>query len=106
MIVVVRSAAMMNDGSTDSTNASNPGNGTAVVEMSAWRRRDDVLSTISFVFGGVHYGTVPLAVPYTRGQPLVLYFVPQNDGTGEVSGPLDCLVTDNPRLGVALEEAR
>lgn len=96
---------MMNDGSTNSTD-SNPSKNTAVVEMAAWRRRDDVLSTISFVFGGVHYGTLQLAVPYTRGKPLVLYFVPQNDGSGDLAGPVDCLVTDDPLLGVALEEAR
>lgn len=77
----------------------------AVIELASWRRRDDVLTSISLVFGGVHYGTLPVDVPYTRGKPLVLYFVGRDDD-GELAGPVDCLVTDDPALGAALERAR
>ena len=58
---------------------------------------ENVLRSVSFVFGGVHYGTVPLGVPYTQGEPLVLYVVPEHDtdgvcerGTEWVADHLDC----------------
>jgi hypothetical protein len=78
---------------------------TNVTDLATRRRSDDVLSTISFVFGGVHYGTIPIATPYVKGKPFVLYVVPQGrDCAGdEFAGPLDCLVTDDVALAAATE---
>jgi hypothetical protein len=55
------------------------------------RRRgtENVLRSVSFVFGGVHYGTVPIAVPYTQGEPLVLYIVPEHDGDRSLGGDIE-----------------
>ncbi|MDQ6944573.1 MAG: hypothetical protein M3169_18905 [Candidatus Eremiobacteraeota bacterium] len=66
-----------------------------------------MLTTITFVFGGVHYGTIPIATPYVKGKPLVLYVVPQRDCAGnDFAGPLDCLVTDDVSLAAELDVAR
>jgi hypothetical protein len=80
----------------------------SVTDLATRRRSDDVLSTISFVFGGVHYGTIPIATPYAKGKPFVLYIVPRrSDGTGDgFAGPLDCLVTDDVALAAELGVAR
>ncbi len=81
--------------------------GASVTELSTRRRSDDVLSTMSFVFGGVHYGTIPIATPYTKGKPIVLYIVPNRSSGGDVfTGPLDCLVTDDVALAADLDVAR
>jgi hypothetical protein len=78
-----------------------------VTQLDTRRQANDVLSSITFVFGGVHYGTVPVNTPYTRGQPIVLYIVPQTDrGDDTWTGPLDCLVTDNSALAEHLGVAR
>ncbi|MEA2688276.1 MAG: hypothetical protein QOJ39_121 [Candidatus Eremiobacteraeota bacterium] len=71
-----------------------------VTDLSTRRRGDDVLSSISFVLRGVHYGTFSVAMPYTRGKPLVLYVVPQGADVpaDRLAGPLDCLVTDDAAL--------
>lgn len=76
----------------------------------ATRRRvpESVLDSITFVFGGVHYGTFPVSMPYTCGKPLVLYIVAQHDhenGTA-FTGPIDALITDDAELGAALDMAR
>ncbi|MEA2785122.1 MAG: hypothetical protein QOF71_1226 [Candidatus Eremiobacteraeota bacterium] len=80
----------------------------SVTDLATRRRTDDVLNTISFVFGGVHYGTIPIATPYVKGKPIVLYIVPQSRTcTGEgFAGPLDCLVTDDVALAAELDVAR
>ena len=80
----------------------------SVTELATRRRNDDVLSTISFVFGGVHYGTIPIATPYVKGKPIVLYIVPQGcERDGDIfAGPLDCLVTDDVALAADLDVAR
>jgi len=76
-----------------------------VTELASRRRREippaaDVLRSITFVFDGVHYGTVPISMPYTRGRRIVLYVVPQRDQSGdEMQGPVDCLLTDDATLG-------
>jgi hypothetical protein len=78
-----------------------------VTDLATRRRGEDVVSSISFVFGGVHYGTFPVLVPYTNGKPLVLYVVPQSAGAaGGFTGPLDCLVTDDEALAADLELAQ
>lgn len=78
-----------------------------VTDLASRRRGEDVVSSISFMFGGVHYGTFPLFVPYTNGKPLVLYVVPQSgDAADGFAGPLDCLVTDDDALAADLEIAR
>jgi hypothetical protein len=69
------------------------------------RTAENVLRSVTFVFGGVHYGTVPIEVPYTQGEPLVLYIVPENDAGG-LCGPIDALVTDDGTLGTDVEIAR
>ena len=85
-----------------------PHNIASVTDLATRRRSDDVLSSMSFVFGGVHYGTIPIATPYTKGKPIVLYIVPQgSDRPGDdFAGPLDCLVTDDVPLAADLDVAR
>jgi hypothetical protein len=63
---------------------------------------------MTFVFGGVHYGTFPIATPYTRGKPIVLYIVPQVPDSNRdlFAGPVDCLVTDDVALAANLDIAR
>jgi len=83
--------------------------GTSVTDLATRRRRDDVLSTITIVFGGVNYGTIPIfATPYVKGKPIVLYIVPQDpDCAGDgFTGPIDCLITDDAALAAGLEVAR
>ncbi|HWT06233.1 MAG TPA: hypothetical protein VN224_10785 [Xanthomonadales bacterium] len=82
--------------------------GGSVTDLATRRRSDDVLSSMSFVFGGIHYGTIPIAAPYTKGKPIVLYIVPQvPDSSRDVfSGPVDCLVTDDVALAADLDVAR
>jgi hypothetical protein len=102
------------DAMTDDTNADR---GTAalpsgalgsITQLASRRRCEDVLSSMTFVFGGVHYGTIPISAPYLKGKPIVLYIVPQNlTSCGEtMSGPLDCLITDDLALGADLGIAR
>jgi len=82
---------------------------TKVTDLAARRRSNDVLSSMSFVFGGVHYGTIPITAPYTQGKPIVLYVVPQRrEGFADdvFAGPLDCLVTDDAALAADLDVAR
>jgi hypothetical protein len=82
--------------------------GASVTDLASRRRSDDVLSTITLVFGGVNYGTIEVATPYLKGKPLVLYVVPQGSaraGDG-FAGPLDCLITDDVALAAELDVAR
>jgi hypothetical protein len=83
--------------------------GTATVTDLATRRRsDDVLRSITLVFGGVNYGTVTVSTPYTSGKPIALYVVPrcEDQGGDLLAGPLDCLVTDDLALAADLDLAR
>ena len=82
--------------------------GATVTDLAARRRGGDVLRSITFVFGGVNYGTLPVAVPYTTGKPIALYLVPQSeDAAGDaLAGPLDCLATDDLALAADLDMAR
>jgi hypothetical protein len=92
---------MSNDGQPNLQPAGNP----KVTELASRRRREipeaaDMLRSITFVFDGVHYGTVPVSMPYTRGKPIVLYLAPQRDESGDtMQGPVDCLLTDDATLG-------
>lgn len=85
-----------------------PHSGASVTDLATRRRSDDVLSTMSFVFGGVHYGTIPIATPYTKGKPIVLYIVPHvPDSSPDLfTGPIDCLITDDAALAADLDVAR
>ena len=79
-----------------------------VTDLASRRRSDDVLRSITLVFGGVNYGTIRVSTPYTKGRPIALYVVPQGaDPGGDVlAGPLDCLVTDDLALADAFDVAR
>jgi hypothetical protein len=72
----------------------------SVTDLSKRRRRNDVLHSITVVFGGVHYGTIVVDAPYLEGKPMTLYVVPAQDGAGSerLSGPIDCLITDDASL--------
>lgn len=62
---------------------------------------------MTFVFGGVHYGTIALSTPYTKDKPIVLYFLPEHsDGDRSIAGPLDILITDEEALGADIEAAQ
>ena len=79
----------------------------AVIDMRSRRRSDDLVDTISFVFGGVHYGTVAVSTPYTNGKPIVLYVVPRDHSDDETfQGPVDLLMTDDACLAEHYREAR
>ena len=82
--------------------------GASVTQLATRRKAEDVLKTITFVFGGTHYGTFPVSAPYTRGKQIVLYVVPAAavGRDDDFSGPLDCLVTDDVGLAAALDVAR
>jgi hypothetical protein len=100
---------MTNASSIAPTQAPRPaGTGATVTQLATRRRSEDVLSSISFVFGGVHYGTIDVTAPYTKGKPIVLYVVAQREGSGdaEFAGPVDCLITDDEALAAKLEAAR
>lgn len=80
-----------------------------VTDISSRRvHEDDVLDSVTLVFGGINYGTFRVRVPYAKGRPFALYLVAANAGAtgadGELRGPLDCLITDDAAL--ALDEAR
>ena len=79
-----------------------------VTDISTRRRGDDVLRSVSFVFAGVHYGTFSVEMPYTSGKPLMLYVVPQGADVpaDRLTGPLDCLVTDDAALATDVDVAR
>ncbi len=99
---------MTNDVSIDPTRAPRAASGGATVtQLSTRRRSEDMLSSISFVFGGVHYGTIDVTAPYTKGKPIVLYVVAQREGTENdaFAGPVDCLITDDDALAAKLEAA-
>ena len=80
---------------------------TTVTDLSTRRLDDNILGSITLVFGGVNYGTIQVKAPYPPDKPIVLYLVPQicaaGDG-GALHGPLDCLITDD--AGLALDEAQ
>ena len=82
--------------------------GCRVIDLATRRRGDDVLSSITFVFGGVNYGTIPVTAPYTKGKPIVLYVVAQREDAGDdaFAGPVDCLITDDAALAARREAAR
>jgi hypothetical protein len=70
--------------------------GPAITDLASRRKGRDVLCTVTFVFGGVHYGTLPVSAPYTRGEPVALYLMPREGD--DLTGPLDALVTDDITL--------
>lgn len=83
----------------------------SVTDLATRRRSTDMLDSVTLVFDGVNYGTFPVRARYTKGKPIVLYVVPSHgvgagdDGAG-FSGSLDCLITDDPSLGLAREAVR
>jgi hypothetical protein len=80
-----------------------------VTDLASHRRRNDVLHSVTLVLGGVSYGTFAIDAPYVAGKPIVLYVVPANRAPGggdPLTGPLDCLVTDDDGLAYELEAAR
>jgi hypothetical protein len=77
-----------------------------VTRLDTHRRKDDVLCSMTFFFGGTNHGTISISAPYTRGMPIVLYVVPQQPGVGDfTSGPLDCLLSDDFDLAADLTVA-
>ena len=100
----------MSDDSSTIRSPRTPARGAAAVtDLASRRRSDDVLRSITLVFGGVNYGTLAVSMPYTKGKPIALYVVPQGedlDGDDELTGPLDCLVTDDLTLAATLDVAR
>ena len=100
---------MIEEGASSSRSDRSPAllNCTSVTNIATRRRGEDVLETVTLVFGGVHYGTFPVSARYTAGKPLMLFIVPSRSapipGDDLLSGPLDCLITDDPAL--ALESA-
>jgi hypothetical protein len=100
---------MIHDISTRPRRARAPSeHGATVTDLASRRRGDDVLGSVTVVFGGVNYGTIPLRAPYAAGKPFALYVVPAGGAAtgedGELRGPVDCLITDDAEL--ALDEAR
>jgi hypothetical protein len=80
-----------------------------VTNLTTWRRENNVLDTITLVFGGVHYGTLTVTTPYASDKPIVLYVVPSARGSyedGELRGHVDCLITDDPALGADRDALR
>ncbi len=79
-----------------------------VTDLASWRRGEDALVSITLVFGGINYGTIPIRAPYVPGKPFALYLVPAGgsaSSAGEgLRGPLECLITDD--VALALQEAR
>ncbi len=86
--------------------------GASVTDLTTRRCGEDVLNSVTLVFEGVHYGTFPVRARYPKGKPIVLYLVPSHGGLGGrddgegVSGPVDCLITDDRALALAHEAAR
>jgi len=81
----------------------------SVVDLNAFRRRDEnVIESITLVFDGVNYGTIPVRVPYAPGRPIRLFLTPCADaGTaGPLAGRLDALVTDDETLSAELRPAQ
>ncbi len=81
----------------------------SVTDLAARRRGNDVLSSVTLVLDGVHYGTIPVRARYAKGKPIVLYVIPSTGGRDDAegfSGPVDCLITDDPTLALAHETAR
>ncbi len=84
--------------------------GASVTDLASRRRGDDVLTSVTLVFEGVHYGTYPVHARYPKGKPMVLYVVPTQGHPGDrdtdgVCGPVDCLITDDPALALGREAA-
>lgn len=80
-----------------------------VTDLATRRDRNNVLGSITVVFGGVNYGTIPIRAPYAAGKPFALYLVPARGAAspdGVLDGPLDCLITDDPALSLELDAAR
>ena len=75
-----------------------------VTDIATRRRSDNLLHSITLVFGGIHYGTFSTEAPSPKGKPIVLYLVPaagqDDDPDTGFSGPLDCLITDDAALGL------
>ena len=81
--------------------------GASVTDLASRRRSGDVLRSITLVFGGVNYGTIAVSTPYTHGKPIALYVVSKGDAAADLlTGPLDCLITDDVGLAVEFDLAR
>ena len=74
-----------------------------VTDLATRRRANDVIQTLTFVFGGVNYGTLTVHTPYVIGKPVVLYLVPAagEPNGADFSGPLEGLITDDASLAYA-----
>jgi hypothetical protein len=74
--------------------------GAPVTDLATRRCRRDVLHSITIVFGGVHYGTIIVEAPYAQDKPIALYVVPARGDVDadHLTGPLDCLITDDASL--------
>ncbi|GEM_PF-3446245 len=80
--------------------------GASVTDLASRRRSGDVLRSITLVFGGVNYGTIEVAAPYTRGKPVALYLAgAETASEATLAGALDCLVTDDVSLAADLDVA-
>jgi hypothetical protein len=74
-----------------------------VTHLATRRRANDVIQTLTFIFGGVNYGTLTVHAPYVTGKPVVLYLVPAagEPNGADFSGPLEGLITDDASLAYA-----
>jgi len=86
--------------------------GASVTDLATRRRGENVLTSVTLVFQGVHYGTFPVQARYADGKAMVLYVVPSRaeepgpGGEDGLRGPVDCLITDDPGLALAHKAAR
>ena len=80
-----------------------------VVDLATRRRREEnVIESLTLVFGGVHYGTVAVRIPYASDKPIRLFLAPVEEGETEngLAGRVDALVTDDETAALELEAAR
>jgi hypothetical protein len=84
-------------------NHASPRPAATITHLATRRRANDVIQTLTFVFGGVNYGTLTVHAPYVTGKPVVLYLVPAagEPNGADFSGPLEGLITDDASLAYA-----
>ncbi len=80
----------------------------AVVDLATRRRRDEnVIESITLIFDGVHYGTIPVRIPYAPDKPIRLLLAPAAPGeAGRLAGRIDALMTDDENVAAELRAAR
>ncbi len=86
-----------------------PSPGAAVVDLATRRRREDnVIESITLVFGDVNYGTIPVRIPYAPGKPIRLLLAPSaaGDPAAALAGRLDALLTDDESVAAELQAVR